>query len=164
MANDVGLKALAARLNDIGEIFTGDMTPMANVTARKAKQTAVSVANSVTGGDSVLSHMGKRGGHLQSDFDIDNSGRRITIKLHPYGPWALTEKGAKPHTIPRATRARGSFLYSPSYSHPVRGPIRHRGAPGIRRQSITRTWDKLHSEMPENYHRAYLEVLANKMA
>lgn len=70
-------------------------------------------------------------------YDSESStGRlRIVLKLRPAGLWAFGEHGAGPHLIGlkrsgRKARIRTQTLHGATYTHPVRGPIVHPGAPG----------------------------------
>ena len=174
MANDVGLPALNARLSAIENLLAGDMTPAGHAVGKGARTEANAVARDVTGGDMVLSRMGRKGARLGMRYDLADQGRRVTIKLAPAGPWVLTESGAKPHTIkPRAGRARGlgsgwgidAAVWASSYNHPTRKPFTHPGTKGSQaRRTITRTFARTRERATRDFHEAYIRGLARVMA
>lgn len=166
MATDVGLPALNRRLDAIQDVLAGDMTSAGHAVGKGARTEASAVARDVTGGDMVLSHMGRRGARLGMRYDVAQQGRTVTMKLVPAGPWVLTERGAKPHTIPRATsrRRRGAgprYVFGPSYQHPVRGPVEHPGTKG--QGSIRRALGRMRTRAPIDYHAEYVTKLARAM-
>ncbi len=171
MATDQGLDALNRRLSAIQATLTGDMTAAGHAVGRGGRTEVTSVARDVTGGDQRLSHMGRKGARLGMRYDVEDSGRRVVIKLTPAGPWVLTESGARPHAIkPRAGRARGlgtgwgidAAIWAPSYAHPTRKPVEHPGAPG--KGSIRRAMGRVRGRASRDFHEAYLKQLAQAMA
>jgi len=140
------------------------MTPMAHAVGKGARTNVTAVAREVTGGDGVLSHMGRRGARLGMRYEVEQRGRLTFIKLAPAGPWMLTQKGAKGHTIPRSSRRRNAkprFVMGAGYSHPVRGPIHHPGAGG--KDSIQRAFARVRRDASKDFHAAYVEQLAKVM-
>ena len=174
MAADNGLSALDRRLGEIQDVLKGDMTKGGHAVGKGARQEAEAVAKSVTGGDGVLSHMGRRGARLGMRYDVSDLGRHVVINLKPAGGWVLTEKGAKPHTIkPKRGRSRGlgsgwgidAAVWAPSYDHPTRKPFSHPGTKGSQsRRSITRTFAKVRARASEDFHAAYVAQLAKVMS
>jgi hypothetical protein len=174
VATDQGIAALQARLDRIQDLYNGDMTKAGHAVGKGARTEAKDVASGVTGGDGVLSHMGRKGARLGMRYDLADQGRRVTIKLTPAGPWVLTESGAKPHTIkPKSGRARGlgtgwgidAAVWSPAYDHPTRKPFTHPGTRGRQaRRAITRTFARVRARASRDFHDAYLEQLAKVMA
>jgi hypothetical protein len=168
VATDQGLPALNARLSAIQDLLKGDMTSAGHAVGRGGRTEANAVARDVTGGDMVLSHMGRKGARLGMRYDVTEQGRTVTMKLVPAGPWILTARGAKPHTIPRATRRRrrgggnARFVFGPSYQHPVRGPIEHPGTSG--KDSIGRALARMRTRAPRDFHDEYVSKLARVMA
>lgn len=164
MAADNGLNALQARLDAIQGLLDGDMTPMAHAVGKGARTDVTAIARAVTGGDGVLSHMGRKGARLGMRYDVEQRGRLVFMKLGPAGPWMLTQKGAKAHQIPRTLRRRGKprFVMGSGYSHPVRAPIQHPGSPG--RDSVQRAFVRIRQHASENFHDAYVQQLAKVMA
>jgi hypothetical protein len=73
----------------------------------------------------------------------------LFIEGTPKAQWTWIEEGTKPHSIPkgRGKRARSTFLKSPSYGHPIRGPIMHHGSRGQR--AWTRAVEEFRAEYPE---------------
>lgn len=173
MASDVGMQAAAERLGRVGDLITGDYSKMGHAVGKHAKTEATLIAAAVTGGDGTLSHMGRRGAKLSTGYDLDNRGRRVTVKLRPGGPWVLTESGAKPHTIkPKAARVRGigsgwgidPAVYAPGYAHPTRKPFTHPGTQGRQsKRSITRTFGRIRGRATRDWHEAYVDELARIM-
>lgn len=163
MATDNGLNGLQSRLDAIQDLLGGDMTAMAHAVGKGARQDVNAVARDVGGGDAVLSHMGRKGARLGMRYEVEQQGRLTFIKLVPAGPWMLTQKGAKPHQIPRTARRRGKprFVMGGGYSHPVRAPIQHPGAPG--RDSVQRAFVRVRQHASENFHDAYVKQLAKVM-
>jgi len=153
-------------MDAIADMLNGDMTDCGHAVGKGFRTVASDVSRDVTGGDGVFSHMGRKGARLGMGYDLAQQGRTVIMKLRPGGPWALAEKGAKPHTIPRATRGRGRrgvrYVYGPSYAHPVRGPIEHPGAPAKR--AITRVWLQVGQRASRDFHEAYVTKLAKVMA
>ena len=174
MATDQGLPALNRRLDAIAKTLTGDMTPAGHAVGRGGRTEANSIARDVTGGDQRLSHMGRKGARLGMRYDVEDQGRRVTVKLTPAGPWMLTESGAKPHTMkPRAARSRGAgtgwgidaVIWAPGYAHPTRKPFEHPGTRGSQaRRSVTRTFARIRERSSRDFHEAYLEQLSRAMA
>lgn len=164
MAADSGLSDLQRRLDAIQDLLEGDMTPMAHAVGKGARQDANAIAKDVSGGDGVLSHMGRKGARLGMRYDVEQQGRLTFIKLVPAGPWMLTQKGAVGHQIPRRATRRGKprFVMGAGYSHPVRAPIQHPGAPG--KDSIQRAFVRIRRNASENFHDAYVKQLAKVMA
>lgn len=171
MANDAGLPALSRRLNEIRDLYTGDLTTCGHAVGKGARTATTAAARSVSGGDGVLSHMGRRGARLGMRYEVEQQGRLVFIKLVPAGPWVLVQKGAKPHTIkPRRARLRGGgsgwgidpAVYAPSYDHPTRVPVHHPGAPG--RDGIQRAFVSVRERASRDFHEAYVAKLAKVMA
>lgn len=170
MATDVGLPALSRRLDAIADVYKGDLTQAGHNVGKGARTEASSVARDVTGGDQRLSHMGRKGARLGMRYDVEDQGKRVIIKLTPAGPWMLTERGAKPHTIkPKAARARGigsgwgidAAVWAPGYAHPTRKPFTHPGAPG--KSSIRRTMGRIRGRASADFHEGYVKQLAQAM-
>ena len=166
MATDNGLSALALRIGKVEEMLAGDWTPAGHAVGKGARREAKAVAADVSGGDGVLSHMGRRGARLGMRYDLAAQGRTVIVKLGPAGPWMLTEKGGKPHTIPRATsrrrRGRGGarYLMAPGYNHPVRAPVEHPGTKGSQaKRSVSRTFERIRAQAPTDFHEAYVAKL-----
>lgn len=170
MGTDVGLPALNRRLSAIQDVLTGDMTAAGHAVGRGGRTEATSVARDVTGGDQRLSHMGRRGARLGMRYDVEDQGRRVVIKLTPAGPWMLTERGAKPHTIkPRGARGRGggsgwgidAAVYASGYDHPTRKPFTHPGTSG--KGSVRRTMGRIRARSTADFHAEYVKQLAQVM-
>lgn len=163
MATDSGLSGLQVRLDAIQDLLNGDMTPMAHAVGKGARQNVNAVARDVAGGDGVLSHMGRRGVRLGMRYEVEQRGRLTFIKLVPAGGWMLTQKGGRPHQIPRTSRRRGKprFVMGSGYSHPVRAPIQHPGSPG--RSSVERAFARVRRDASKDFHAAYLDQLAKVM-
>lgn len=161
MASASDLSALKAHLDAVSDLMSGDLTWMGHAVGKGGRTIASEVSRSVTGGDMRLSHMGRRGVRLGMRYDLDNKGATVTMKLIPSGAWVLTERGAKPHTIPRsAFRGRGRkatrrYIYG-GYGHPVTS-VDHPGAPG--KSSIKRAFGKMRTQAPKDAHDAYLDKL-----
>jgi hypothetical protein len=164
VAADSGLSGLQSRLDAIQDLLDGDMTPMAHAVGKGARQDVTTVARSVSGGDGVLSHMGRKGARLGMRYEVEQRGRLTFIKLVPAGPWMLTQKGAKAHKIPRTSRRRGKprFVMGAGYSHPMRAPVEHPGSGG--RDSVQRAFAKVRASASKNFHDAYVQQLAKVMA
>lgn len=171
MATDVGLPALNARLGAIQDVLKGDLTTAGHAVGKGARTEARSVAQDVTGGDGVLSHMGRKGARLGMRYDVEEQGRTVVLKLTPAGPWVLTERGAKPHTIkPKGGRARGlgsgwgidAAVWAPSYDHPTRKPFAHPGTTG--KGSVRRAFGRMRVRAPKDFHDEYVAKLAKVMA
>jgi hypothetical protein len=164
VAADNGLNALQSRLDAIQGLLEGDMTPMAHAVGKGARQDVTAIARDVSGGDGVLSHMGRKGARLGMRYEVEQRGRLTFIKLVPAGPWMLTQKGAKAHQIPRTSRRRGKprFVMGSGYSHPVRAPIQHPGSGG--RDSVQRAFVRVRQHASKNFYDAYVEQLAKVMA
>lgn len=164
MATDNGLNALALRLDRVSEMLSGDWTTAGHAVGKGARREAQTVARDVSGGDMVLSHMGRKGVRLGMRYDLAGEGRTVIVKLGPAGPWMLTEKGGKPHTIPRATsrrRRKPRYLLGAGYAHPVRAPVEHPGTKGSQaKRSISRTFERIRAQAPVDFHQAYVDKLA----
>jgi hypothetical protein len=168
VASDAGLPALQRRFDAIQDLLSGDLTSCGHAVGKGGRTEAKQSARSVTGGDEVLSHFGRRGVRLSYGYDLDQQGRRVTMKLRPPGPWSLVESGAKPHSIPRSTsrrRRRGPrVLSSPSFG-PVSGPVEHPGTRGSQAlHAVTQTFDRIDRRASKDFHDAYVELLAKVMA
>jgi len=173
MATDSGLNGLNARLGAIQDVLSGDLTSAGHAVGRGARTEATNVAQSATGGDQRLSHMGRKGARLGMKYDLVDQGRHVVIKLTPAGPWVLTESGAKPHTIkPKAARSRGvgsgwgidATVWAPGYAHPTRKPFTHPGTKSSQaRRTITRTFARVRARASHDFHEAYVEKLARVM-
>lgn len=169
MATDNGLSDLARRLGRVEEMLAGDWTTAGHAVGKVARRDANEVARDVAGGNGVLSHMGRRGARLGMRYDLATQGRTVIVKLGPAGPWMLTEKGAKPHTIkPRGGRARGlgsgwgidAAVYASGYDHPTRKPFTHPGTKGSQaKRSITRSFARIREHAPKTFHEAYVAKL-----
>jgi hypothetical protein len=103
-------------------------------------------------------------------YDVEDQGRRVTIKLTPAGAWVLTESGAKPHTMkPRRSRSRGfgsgwgitATVWAAGYAHPTSKPFGHPGAAG--KGSIRRSFGRIRGRASADFHEAYLKQLAQAM-
>ena len=156
MASDAGMAAAAERLDRVAKLIDGDYSAMGHAVGKHARAEATVIAAAVTGGDAVLSHMGRKGARLSAGYDLDNRGRRVTVKLRPGGPWVLTERGAKPHTIPRTTRGRRKRKRL-SINGSVRTSVQHPGAKG--KDSITRTFGRIRGRAARDWHTEYVKEL-----
>lgn len=174
MASDNGLSGLTRRLDAIGDLYAGDMTTCGHAVGKGGRVEASAIAREVSGGDSVLSHMGRRGARLGYRYDVAEQGRRVLMKLAPAGPWSLVESGAKPHTIkPKGGRSRGlgtgwgidAAVWASTYDHPTRKPFTHPGTQGRQaRRAITRTFARTRARASRDFHDAYLVKLAKVMS
>lgn len=168
MANDTGLVALNRRFDAIQNVLAGDFTAAGHEVGKGARKEATTVARSVTGGDGVLSHMGRKGARLGMRYDVAEQGRRVTLKLTPAGPWVLTERGAKPHTIKPRRRASGwgitPAMWAPSFPHPVSVPVGHPGTRNTQTGSIRRALGRMRVQAPIDFHAGYLKQLAKVMS
>jgi hypothetical protein len=145
-----------------------------NVAAYDVKTRALAVATAGTGGDRRLSRFGTRRsrGRTRMNAGYDTAGTSTVVNLRPAAMWALTDAGARPHTIGAGRRTRkGSytrgrtgavyFAFSdaqraPGRNRPTRvrsGPIRHPGARG------RRTLARLHADVPTIVQTAVTEGL-----
>lgn len=165
MASDT-LEAAVLRLKALEDALSGDWTQAGHAVGAMAKREAKAAAAEATGGSGVLTHMG-RGARLSSGYDLDNQGKRLTLKLRPPGPWVIMEQGAKAHVIPKSSgrrRGRGKprgarYLLAPGYSHPVKAPIHH---PGMRqkRGAIRKTFARVRDKASPMYHDEMVKKLA----
>lgn len=166
MASDTSLAGAGARLRALEAALKGDWTAAGHKVGAMAKKEAKAIAADVTGGSGVLTHMG-RGARLGSGYDLEDQGKRMTLKLRPYGPWVIMEKGAKGHVIrPKRSRLRGGgsgwgitpAVMAPGYDHPVYRV----GHPGMRqkRGAIRKTFARVRVKGPETYHDEMVRMIA----
>ena len=159
MATDQGLAALDKRLSAVHDVLTGDMTKGGHAVGRGGRIEASAIATAVAG-DGVLSNMGRKGARLGMRYNVEERGRRVELILKPAGPWVLMERGAKGHTIGKPRRGKPRYLHGAAYGHPVLGPISHPGAPGARKNAITRAFGRMRSRASRDFHAAYVAQLA----
>lgn len=100
--------------------------------AMVAKQIHQSEIRSASGGDSVLSGVGKTGGRVGARFDVLPGG---TAVVRATGPLHLLENPSKPHMIPGARRRGARKPLSTPY-----GPRWRVNHPGVRNPQ--KPWQK----------------------
>jgi hypothetical protein len=99
-------------------------------------------------GDGRMSGMGRRGPKLRAVVKVKRSGTASTtaeVRGVPAGPWAILQRGAGRHVIPRPPAGR--VLYGRGMRHAVSGPIRHPGTRGKR--SWSRVVSQARAEVPD---------------
>lgn len=134
MASDMA--ALAAKVAATQALLQpAAMRRLVTKLARMAKEQDVEPeARAVSGGDGVLSGMGRRGARLGSGYDV-LSDTRAVLKPRRAGPWALVTFGSR-GSFPVPKRRRRVILAGPSFGpvvatreHPVIHPkVRGKGA------------------------------------
>ena len=100
--------------------------------AKLAKELQLVAGAEMSGGDLVLSHVGRSGGKLGVGYQIEGTGSLTTATVQARGPWPIVNNKTTPHLIGvgrRKTKKRG-YLMAPGAAHPVLGPIAHPGTKG----------------------------------
>jgi len=132
--------AAAARLSGVEQKILVEAADRFDIIAKE------SISRAVGGGTVMLLH-GRRNRRrpvrMGTKSTMGNSV--LFVEGTPKAQWTWLEEGTKPHRMPKGRRK--SFLKSPSYGHPVRGPIMHHGSRGKR--SWTQTVETFRSEYPK---------------
>jgi hypothetical protein len=103
-ANDVGAQ-MARRMAKLEREFESRQRAIVTAGMLQVKDEVVDRAKKASGGDLVLSNVGKSGRKIGAGFDVKGN-RNPVAKLKPRGPLALVEKSIPSHFITRKGVAR----------------------------------------------------------
>jgi hypothetical protein len=102
MASD-SLAAVGAKMQQVAALFTGAAMRriLTRVVAQAKTEDVPPAAAAVTGGDGVLSGMGKKGRRLNARYKVLSDYQAVLTPTPP-GPWALVTDGSKgPFPVPK---------------------------------------------------------------
>ena len=100
--------------------------------AKLAKELQLAAGAQMSGGDLVLSHVGKKGKKLSVGYDVQGSGSLTIATVQARGPWPIVNNKTSAHLIGVGRRKvkKQGYLMAPGAAHPVLGPIAHPGTKG----------------------------------
>ena len=139
--------AVAQVPGELMERATGRIGELAELEARRAT------------GDGRMSGMGRRAPRLRTVARVRSSSSSSSAEVVgvPAGGWAILEGGARPHVIGAGGRRPAGVLMGPGMRHPVRGPVRHPGAPA------KGSWSKVAAAGAEETRELALELVAEAL-